>query len=209
MTAQLLDIIQRLSKEVQALSLRVPSPPMWGTVEAVTPFQVRPDGPDAGVVHATNAVGPIAVGARVFMQMQGRQLVAYGPIADTGWTDFSWSDPAYINNPAQSAYTLNQWRIKANVLTVALGFGASAPLNSAAEIEIAHVPIKNAFPQGALSRLWQGGVGGSGAMYGFIAHQHPEHISFHIKGHTSSMGSVAPWASTTFTIPLDDDWHAL
>lgn len=58
---------------------------MWGTVEVVTPFQVRPDGPDAGVVHATNIVGPVVVGDRVLIQMQGKQLVAYGPTPDTGW----------------------------------------------------------------------------------------------------------------------------
>lgn len=179
---------------------------MWGTVEAVTPFQVRPDGPDAGVVHATNAVGPVGVGARVFMQMQGRQLVAYGPIADTGWIDFSWVDPTYINQ-AVNSYTLNQWKVSSGVLTVPIGFGVASALNTGAEPEIARVPIKKAFPEGSDYRLWLAGVGAGGVIYGFIARQQVDYISFYVKSHTSANGAVGTWASTTFNIPLDKGWE--
>lgn len=80
MTDGLLGVVQRLADQVRALAHRVPNAPTWATVTSLDPLRVRPDG-STEVLEATpdNLAGPLAVGARVMIQVHGRKIVLFGP----------------------------------------------------------------------------------------------------------------------------------
>jgi len=127
-------------------------------------------------------------------------------VIDTGWKDFTWTNSTYIGT-SQSSYTLNKWRIVNNVLYIHIGVGATAVINTSTEYEVARVPIKgNASYNSTSKRVWTGGVGGSGALSGFMVMQNGDYLSVYIKPHTTANNHTAPWYSTHFTIPLDDNF---
>ena len=126
-------------------------------------------------------------------------------VIDTGWQDFSWTNSSYIGT-SQSAYTRNQWRVKNNILYVQVGAGATSKIETSAEDEIARIPIAGGMTVGNENRIWTGGVGGSGAVYGALMRQNDNYISVALKPHTSANNHTAPWYSMHFTAPLDDDF---
>lgn len=124
---------------------------------------------------------------------------------DTGWKDFSWTNSTYIGT-SQSPYTKNKWRVKNGILYVAVGAGATSTINTSSEVEIARIPITgNTSYTGNDNRVWTGAVGGGGAYGGFYIVQNKDYMSVHLKPHTTANGQTAPWYSTYFALPLDDD----
>lgn len=119
------------------------------------------------------------------------------------WQSYSWYNPSYINT-SQSSYTLNEWKVVNGILYIACGVGATATINTTTETEIARIPITgNTSFNNSSRRIWTAGVGGSGAMCGFMIMQQANYISVYMKPHTSAAQLAAPWYSCFFAIPLD------
>lgn len=128
-------------------------------------------------------------------------------VVDTGWKSFSWTNTSYIGVSSQSSYTQNKWRVKENILYIHIGVGAAKNIDTVTETEIARIPIKNNTSfNTSKTRIWNGAVGGSGTFGGFIVFQDDNYISISMKPHTSSKGSVAPWFSSYFAIPMDNNF---
>lgn len=127
-------------------------------------------------------------------------------VLDTGWRDFTWKNTTY-QGTSQSSYTLNKWKVKDNILHIHIGAGATAVINTSTEYEIARIPIKgNASYDNSSKRVWNGAVGGSGAVEGFMIMQNSDYLSVYIKPHTTSNNHTAPWYSTYFAVLLDDNF---
>lgn len=127
-------------------------------------------------------------------------------VIDTGWQNFSWTNGTYIGT-SQSSYTLNKWRIKDNVLHIHVGVGATATINTGTEYEIARIPIKNnSSYNSSAKRVWNGAVGGSGAVAGLMIMQNTDYLSVYLKPHTTANNHSAPWYSTFFAVPMDDNF---
>ena len=125
---------------------------------------------------------------------------------DTGWRSFSWTDSTYMGT-SQSSYTKNQWRVKNDILYIAVGVGATSTINTSTEAEIARIPITgNSSIDDSKERVWIMGVGGSGAYGGFMIKQNSSYLSVYIKPHTTGNGQTAPWFSAHFSVPLDDGY---
>lgn len=153
--------------------------------------------PIGSIFHTINNSNPTNV-------FGGNWSLITKKIIDTGWKDFSWTNSTYIGT-SQSSYTLNKWRIKDNVLHIHVGVGATATINTSTEYEIARIPIKgNTSYNSTSKRVWNGGVGGSGALSGFMIMQNTDYLSVYMKPHTTANNHSAPWYSTYFAIPLDE-----
>lgn len=125
---------------------------------------------------------------------------------DSGWLGFSWINSSYIGT-SLSSYTINKWRVKNDILYIAIGAGYTSTINTSVEIEIARIPIKgnSSFTTNS-TRIWTGAVGGGGAYGGFCVRQDSDYISVWLKPHTTSSGQTASWYSGYFAIPLDDGY---
>ena len=154
--------------------------------------------PVGSIFRSTNSTNPSTIYGGSWTLLSKR-------VIDTGWQDFSWTSSTFIGT-TQSSYTQNKWRIIDNILYVQVGAGATATIDTGSELEIARIPIKNTIYKNSNQRVWIGAVGGGGVTAGFIAHQRDDYLTIDIKPHTSSYGKTAPWYSSHFTIPLNDDF---
>ena len=128
-------------------------------------------------------------------------------VIDTGWRDYIWTNSTYIGT-TQSSYTSNKWRVKDNILYIQIGAGATAAINTGTEYEIARIPIKNNTSYNSSEkRVWIGAVGGAGATAGFMLMQDSNYLSVYIKPHTATYDYAAPWYSTHFAVPLDENFN--
>lgn len=124
---------------------------------------------------------------------------------DTDWEDFSWFSTTY--DKSARGYTPNKWRVKNGVLYILVGAMASSTISTTSEDELARIPIKNGIDTGSNSRVWNGAVGGGGAVYGMLVDQSANYMSVRLKPHTTANNHTADWFSTSFAIPLKDNFE--
>ena len=120
-----------------------------------------------------------------------------------GWKDFTWKNSSYYGT-TQSSYTINKWCVVDNIFYTIFGVGAVATINTADETEIYRIPITGMLKNDSNARAWNGAVGGSGAVSGFILRQNTSYVSLHMKPHTTANNHAAPWYSSFFVVPLNN-----
>lgn len=123
--------------------------------------------------------------------------------ADTGWQEYSWKNATYINT-GQSSYTRNQWRIKDGMIHIHAGAGAASAISTTSEDELARIPVKGSGYNNNSTQVWNGAVGGSGAVYGFKLSQSANYMSVQLKPHTTANNHTAPWFSSYFSVPIEE-----